>query len=182
MKLTIVLFIICHSSYYDLLLIKTSLKIPKRVIRSCKSKKDRQCNCQRKRTKRQTMVRKHYTEKLNTEQHDPLIKPVELGCSGKDSSSCSTSATRRVSVKRHQHHRIWTSCWTPVCVNEYKSPEIKYKPSTKLANRGDTCKKFYNNNKINKQTQNKKQKRNKKQPPPPPKKNSRGKTTPCFLS
>jgi hypothetical protein len=111
------------------------------------------------------MVRKHYTEKLNTEQHDPLIKPVELGCSGKDSSSCSTSATRRVSVKRHQHHRIWTSCWTPVCVNEYKSPEIKYKPSTKLANRGDTCKKFYNNNKINKQTQHKKQQRNKKQPP-----------------
>jgi len=25
--------------------------------------------------------------------------------------------TRRVTVKRHEHHLIWKSCWTPVNVN-----------------------------------------------------------------
>jgi hypothetical protein len=28
---------------------------------------------------------------------------------------------RRVIVKRHGHHLIWKSCWTPVCVNKYKN-------------------------------------------------------------
>jgi hypothetical protein len=32
-------------------------------------------------------------------------------CSGKVSSSYSTFDTRRVTVKRHEHHLIWKSCW-----------------------------------------------------------------------
>ena len=34
--------------------------------------------------------------------------------------ACSTSYTCRVTVKRCEHHLIWKSCWTPVCVNKYK--------------------------------------------------------------
>ena len=33
---------------------------------------------------------------------------------------CTTSDTRRVIVKRHEHHLTWKSWWTPLCVNKYK--------------------------------------------------------------
>ena len=32
----------------------------------------------------------------------------------------STSVTGRVKEKHHEHHLIWKSCCTPVCVNKYK--------------------------------------------------------------
>ena len=38
-------------------------------------------------------------------------------CSRMVSISCSTCDTRRVTVKRHEHHLIWMSCCTTVCVN-----------------------------------------------------------------
>jgi len=31
-----------------------------------------------------------------------------------------TRDTLCVTVKRHEHHLIWKSCWTPLCVNKYK--------------------------------------------------------------
>jgi hypothetical protein len=34
--------------------------------------------------------------------------------SGRVSSSCSISDTRRVNVKQHEHHLMWKSCWIPV--------------------------------------------------------------------
>jgi hypothetical protein len=40
----------------------------------------------------------------------PLKTGDELRCSGKISSSCSTSDTSRVTVKRHEHYLTWTSC------------------------------------------------------------------------
>ena len=36
-----------------------------------------------------------------------------------DNSLCSTSDTRRVTVKRQEHHMIGKSCWTPVYLNKY---------------------------------------------------------------
>jgi hypothetical protein len=44
----------------------------------------------------------------------------DLRCSGWVSSSWSTIVTLRVTVKWHQNHLTWKSCWTPVCVNKYK--------------------------------------------------------------
>ena len=38
----------------------------------------------------------------------------ELRCSGKVSNSCSTNVTCHVTVKPHEHHVIWESCWIPV--------------------------------------------------------------------
>jgi len=32
------------------------------------------------------------------------------------SSSCSWCGTCRVTFKRHQHHLIWKSCWTSLCL------------------------------------------------------------------
>ena len=48
----------------------------------------------------------------------PLKSGSELRCSGRASSSCSTSDTRRVTVKGHEHHLKWKSRWTPVYVNK----------------------------------------------------------------
>ena len=36
-------------------------------------------------------------------------------CSERVSCPCSTSVT----VKRHELHMIWKSCWTPVCNNKF---------------------------------------------------------------
>ena len=44
-----------------------------------------------------------------------------LRCSGSVSSSCSTSDTRRVTVKQHEHHMTWKSCWTPVYIDKYNN-------------------------------------------------------------
>jgi hypothetical protein len=44
----------------------------------------------------------------------------KLILSGMASNSCSTSDYRRVTVKRHEHHLIRKSCWTPVYVNKNK--------------------------------------------------------------
>ena len=37
----------------------------------------------------------------------PLNTGAELRCFERDSSSCSTYDTRRVTFKRHEHHLIW---------------------------------------------------------------------------
>jgi hypothetical protein len=41
-------------------------------------------------------------------------------CSRKVGSSYSTGDTRRVTVKWHEHHQIWKSCWTLAYVNKYR--------------------------------------------------------------
>jgi hypothetical protein len=38
----------------------------------------------------------------------------------KVSDFCSTRGTCVVTVKRHEHHLIWKSCWTPVYINKFK--------------------------------------------------------------
>jgi hypothetical protein len=48
----------------------------------------------------------------------PLKTEEELKCSRSVSSSCSTSYTRRMIVKRHEHYLIWKCCWTPVLCKE----------------------------------------------------------------
>ena len=40
----------------------------------------------------------------------PIKTRSELLCCGMVSSSCLTCDTRRVTVKRHEHHLIWKSC------------------------------------------------------------------------
>jgi hypothetical protein len=45
-------------------------------IRSCKSKKDRQCNHQKKTTKRQIMADKAIHRKLHIEEHEPHISSL----------------------------------------------------------------------------------------------------------
>ncbi len=47
----------------------------------------------------------------------PIKTGGELRYPGWVSRYCSTCDTRRVTVKRHEYHLIWKSCWTPVCVN-----------------------------------------------------------------
>jgi hypothetical protein len=38
--------------------------------------------------------------------------------------SCLTNETRRVTVKRQEHHLIWKSCKRPVYINKYKITQI----------------------------------------------------------
>jgi len=74
-----------------------------------------------KKTKRHTMIYKTLHRKLRDwTTQSPLQTRGELWCSGRLSSSCSTSDTCRVTVKRHEPHLIWKSCWTPIYVNKYK--------------------------------------------------------------
>jgi len=56
---------------------------------------------------------------LQRKSHDPHKNMRgEFRCFGRVSSSCSTSDTRRVTVKQQKHHTIWKSCWTPVNVEK----------------------------------------------------------------
>jgi hypothetical protein len=58
----------------------------------------------------------------------PIKTGGELGCPERVSRSCSTSDTRRVTVKQHEHRLIWKLGWTLVCVNNYKIHIYIYKP------------------------------------------------------
>ena len=72
-----------------------------------------------KRKKEQTAIYKTSHRKLKIEQHQPPLKTVGgLRWSGRVSNLCTTYYTRRVTVKRHELHLIWKSCWTPVYVNK----------------------------------------------------------------
>ena len=59
---------------------------------------------------------KHYTENQRLSNTNTTKNRCKLICLGRASSSCSTSGTRCINVKRHEHHMTWKSCWTPVCV------------------------------------------------------------------
>jgi len=52
----------------------------------------------RKRTKRQTTIHKALLIKLKSSNTNPTKKGSELKCSGRLSSSCPTSGTRRVTL------------------------------------------------------------------------------------
>jgi hypothetical protein len=68
----------------------------KGVIRICKSKKGRQHNGQKKKYKQRSSKHTHKTKDRVT--RTPLKTRDEIRCSGKVSSSCSTSDTRRVNL------------------------------------------------------------------------------------
>jgi len=87
------------------------------VIRIRKSKKDRQHNGHNKMGKR---TNNHLQKTKDRTTRTPLQIGGEQRCSGKVSSSCSTSDTRRVTVKWHEPHLTWKSCWTKVYVNKHK--------------------------------------------------------------
>jgi hypothetical protein len=105
----------------------------KEVIKIRKSKKDKQHNDhgqqkkdiqhndygQQKKDKRTTTIYKTLHRKLKITRTS-LKTGWELRCSGRVSSLCSTNDIRRVTVKRHEHHRIWKSSWIQVYVNRYK--------------------------------------------------------------
>ena len=73
----------------------------------------------RKRTNHKQRSTKHTHNTKDRATRTLLKTEVELRCSGRVSSSCSTSDTHRVTDKRHKHHLTWKPCWTPVCVNKY---------------------------------------------------------------
>ena len=80
---------------------KKSLKIPKGVIRIRISKKDRQLNGQKEigqKDKRRST--KHTYDTKDRVTRTPLKPGGELRCSGRVSSSCSTSGTRRVNLQK----------------------------------------------------------------------------------
>jgi len=72
----------------------------KRIIRSRKSKNDRQYNGQKKkRPKDKQQYTKHYTDNYRSSKTYPEVKTGgELMYSGKVSSSCSICGTRRVTL------------------------------------------------------------------------------------
>ena len=71
----------------------------KGTIRNRISKKNRQHNGQKKKYKKTSNDRQNIHIKLKIEQHKPHEKLGELRCSGRVSSSCSTSGTCRVKKK-----------------------------------------------------------------------------------
>jgi hypothetical protein len=71
----------------------------KGTIRNRISKKNRQHNGQKKKYKKTSNDRQNIHIKLKIERHKPHENPGELRCSGRVSSSCSTSGTCRVKKK-----------------------------------------------------------------------------------
>jgi hypothetical protein len=87
-----------HLYAYHVLL-RRDWRYQREVIRICKSKKNRQHNAQKKSTKGQTTIYKIYAyETKDRVTRTPLKTGGELMCSGRVSSSCSTSGTRRVNL------------------------------------------------------------------------------------
>ena len=74
----------------------------------------------RKRTKGQTMKYKIFHRQLKIEHHGPTTNRGELMCPGRVSNSCSMCDTHPVTVKPHECHLEWISCWTPVYQPENK--------------------------------------------------------------
>jgi hypothetical protein len=73
----------------------------KGVIKNCKSKKDRQHNGRKKTDKRTNNDLQNITHKTKDRvTRTPLKTGDELRYSGRESSSCSTSGTRRVTLVR----------------------------------------------------------------------------------
>ena len=80
----------------------------KRVIRSRKSKKDTQYNGQKKNDKRINIDLQQTTQKTEYgAKRIPLNTGGGLMYLGRVVGSCSSSAFRRVTAKRHEHHLIW---------------------------------------------------------------------------
>jgi hypothetical protein len=52
---------------------------------------------------------KHHIENTSSSSTNRTNNRVEIGYFGRVSNSCSTSDTRRVIIKRHEHHLIWKS-------------------------------------------------------------------------
>jgi len=50
-------------------------------------------------------------------------------CSGRMNRSCPTCDTRRVTVRRHEYHMMWKSCWTPLYVNKTWTLQNKWEES-----------------------------------------------------
>jgi len=65
-----------------------------------------------------TMINKIKTQ--TSRNTNPAQNWGELRCAGRVSSSCSTSAICRVTVKRHEHRAIWKLWWTPGYLTEYE--------------------------------------------------------------
>jgi len=72
-------------------------------------------------TKRQAMIYKTLHKKQKIEQHSTTIFG-ELRFPGRVSRSCITCDTCCVTHKRHEHHLMWKSCWTPVYIKTNKIP------------------------------------------------------------
>jgi len=86
------------------------------IIRSRKLKKYRHQNGQNKKDIKTSNGRQHTSQQL--------AKIGELRWSGNISSSCSTSGTRRVTDKQHEHHLLWELCWISVSVKKAKTNRI----------------------------------------------------------
>ena len=69
-----------------------------------------------KKTKNVPQNTTHDIKKIEQKEHHK-----EYGVLRKLSTKCSSNsinATRRFTIKRHEHHFIWKSFWTPVYVNQ----------------------------------------------------------------
>ena len=99
----------------------------KGVIRNRKSKNDRQYNGQKKKEIGTKNELQNTTEKTKDRATQTLLKTGdELMCSGRVNTSCTTYDTRRVNVKRHEHHPTWNSRWTPIYINKMQSRRFEY--------------------------------------------------------
>ena len=78
-----------------------------RAIRICKSKKDRQHNGQKKKDKYKQRSTKHYKEKRRMSDTNPTTTRSELTCSGRVSSTCSTSGTRKCCSSCKAANKSW---------------------------------------------------------------------------
>jgi len=72
-------------------------------------------------TKGQTTIYKTLHRKRRSSNTNPTKNGDELRCSGRVSSSCFTRDTRSVTVKRHEHHMTWKSCWASIRTKTVKT-------------------------------------------------------------
>ena len=52
-------------------------------------------------------------------------------CSGRVNSSSPTSGIRRVTIKRHEHHVTWKSCWPPYILKYVQITDKTWTPYKK---------------------------------------------------
>jgi hypothetical protein len=94
---------------------RTDNTISRRMIENAMARRRRTNNALTRRKRTNTGLQNTTQKTKDSEKNYH-----KLVVSGMASNSCFTSDYRRVTVKRHEHHLIRKSCWTPVCENKYK--------------------------------------------------------------
>jgi transketolase len=110
LKIPTILILMLWTLWCEYNVYKKRFEDTKWVIRSSKSKKDRQYNDQQEKKEKTNDGWKTRDYREKTISNTTKTQGELSGCAKMVSSSCSTSCTRRITVQRHEYYLILKTC------------------------------------------------------------------------